>query len=98
MVHLINGRRECMALQGIRKISSGVVQDPAINSGRPVIEGTRVFVDLIIGHLESGMSLVEICQEYDLTPEQVKAVKQLSPEQIQYVKGYADALENVVMR
>jgi uncharacterized protein (DUF433 family) len=73
-----------MALQGIRKISSGVVQDPAINSGRPVIEGTRVFVDLIIGHLESGMSLVEICQEYDLTPEQVKAVKQLSPEQIQY--------------
>lgn len=87
-----------MALQGIRKISARIVQDPAINSGRPIIEGTRVFVDRIIGHLESGMSISELCQEYDLTPGQVKAVKQLSPEQIQYVKGYADALENVIKR
>lgn len=87
-----------MALQGIRRIATGIVQNPAINSGRPVIEGTRVFVDRIIGHLEGGMSSVDICQEYDLTPGQVIAVKQLSPEQIQYIKGYADALENVVMR
>ncbi len=87
-----------MALQGIRRISAGIVQDPAINSGRPIIEGTRVFVDRIIGHLESGISIAEICQQYDLTPEKVKAVQQLSPEQEQYVKGYADALENVVMR
>ena len=86
-----------MALQGIRKISIGIVQDPTINSGRPIIEGTRVFVDRIIGHLENGMSIAEICDEYDLTPGQVKAVKQLSPEQLQYVKSYADALENVVM-
>lgn len=87
-----------MALQGIRKISAGIVQDPTINNGRPIIEGTRVFVDRIIGHLESGMPVAEICQEYDLSTEQVKAVKRLSPEQVQYVKGYADALENVVMR
>jgi len=44
-----------MALQGIRRIAPGIVQDPAINSGRPIIEGTRVFVDRIIGHLENGM-------------------------------------------
>ncbi len=87
-----------MALQEIRKISTGIVQDPTINSGRPIIEGTRVFVDRIIGHLENGMSIAEVCDEYDLTPGQVKAVKQLSPEQVQYIKGYADALENVVMR
>jgi uncharacterized protein (DUF433 family) len=86
-----------MALQGIRKISPGIVQDPAINSGRPIIEGTRVFVDRLIGHLETGMSTAEICQEYDLTPEQVLAVKRLSVEQVQYVKGYADALENVAL-
>ena len=87
-----------MALQGIRKISASIVQDASINSGRPIIEGTRVFVDRIIGHLESGISVLEICQEYDLTPNQVKAVKRLTPEQIQYIKGYADALENFVMR
>jgi uncharacterized protein (DUF433 family) len=87
-----------MALQGIRRIAPGIVQDPTINSGRPIIEGTRIFVDRIIGHLESGMSIAGICREYDLTPWQVRAVKQLSPEQVLYVKGYADALENVVMR
>ena len=43
------------------------------------------------------MSIVEICHEYELTPEQVMAVKQLSQEQVQYIKDYADALENVVM-
>lgn len=87
-----------MALQGIRKISIGIVQDPTINSGRPIIEGTRVFVDRIIGHLENGMTIAEICHEYDLTPEQVMMAKRLSREQVQYIKGYADALENVVLR
>jgi uncharacterized protein (DUF433 family) len=48
----------------------GIVQDPAINSGRSIIEGTHVFVDRIIGHLEYDMSIAEICHEYDLTPEQ----------------------------
>jgi uncharacterized protein (DUF433 family) len=57
-----------MALQHIRQLSLGIVQDPTINSGRPLIEGTRVFVDRILGHFESRMALAEICQEYDLTP------------------------------
>ncbi len=87
-----------MALQGIRRIAPGIVQDPTINSGRPIIEGTRVFVDRIIGHLENGMSIGEISHEYELTQEQVLAVKQLRQEQVQYIKGYADALENVVTR
>jgi uncharacterized protein (DUF433 family) len=90
--------RKPMALQGVRRISLRIVQDPTINSGRPIIEGTRVFVDRLIGHLENGMSTSEICEEYDLTQEQVLAVKQLSLEQVQYVKGYADALENVAVR
>ncbi|MBE3560544.1 MAG: DUF433 domain-containing protein [Ktedonobacteraceae bacterium] len=87
-----------MALRAVRSISAGIVQDPQINSGRPVIEGTRVFVDRILGHLEQGMAISDICQEYDLSPEQIQAVLALSPEQRQYVKGYADALETVMMR
>ena len=87
-----------MALQGIRTISAGIVQDPTINSGRPIIEGTRIFVDLIIGHLKTGMSITEICQEYDVTLQHVQAVQQLNPEQVQYIKGYADALENIITR
>ncbi len=83
-----------MTLQGIRRISSGIVQDPMINSGRPIVEGTRIFVDRIIGHLESCVTPEEISEEYDLTRSQVEAVKLLNAEQVQYIKGYADALEN----
>ncbi|HLL77919.1 MAG TPA: DUF433 domain-containing protein [Ktedonobacteraceae bacterium] len=86
-----------MGLQEIRRISEGIVQNPGINSRRPIIEGTRVFVDLIIGLLENGMSIAEICYEYNLTPAQMQAVNQLSQEQVQYIKGYADALDNAVM-
>lgn len=81
-----------MALQGIRRLATGIVQDPTINSGRPLIEGTRVFVDRLIGHFENGMSTIEVCHEYDLTPEQVMAVKHLSQEQIHYIKGYEEEL------
>src|SRR5205807_6429248 len=65
---------------------------------RPIIEGTRVFGEHVIGHREQGVAIGEIGHEYELTQEQVMAVKQLSQEQIHYIKGYADALENVVMR
>jgi uncharacterized protein (DUF433 family) len=91
-------KEEEMALQDRRTISPGIVQDPLINSGRPIVKGTRVFVDRIIGHLENGMSPQEICEEYELTPEQVAAIQRLSPEQVQYIKGYADALENRMVR
>ncbi len=84
-----------MALQRIQETFQGIVQNPEINSGRPVIKNTRVFVDLIIGHLEQRMPIKEICREYSLTEAQVQAVKNLKQEQIQYIKGYADALENV---
>ncbi len=87
-----------MALQRIQEIFQGIVQDPEINSGRPVIKNTRVFVDLIIGHLEQGMPIKEICQEYSLTEAQVQAVKNLRQDQIQYIKGYADAVENMTTR
>ena len=83
-----------MTVQRIHRISSGVVQDRRISSGCPVVEGTRVFVDQIIGHLENGMPIEEISQEYDLTHSQVEAIRNLNAEQVQYVKGYADALEN----
>jgi len=85
-----------MSSQNTRDFAPSIVQDFTINSGRPIIEGTRVFVDRIVGHLESGMSIEEICQEYDLTHKQIDAVRRLTSGQIQYIKGYADALEHRV--
>jgi len=61
-----------MALQRVQEIFQGIVQDPEINSGRPIIKNTRVFVDLIIGHLVQGIPVKEICKEYTLTEAQVQ--------------------------
>jgi len=55
------------------EIVSGIAVDPGVAFGKPVIAGTRVPVAVILGHLGAGMPVDEICQEYDLTPDQVQA-------------------------
>jgi uncharacterized protein (DUF433 family) len=55
-----------------KELFPGIVSDSEIDGGRPVIEGTRVRVDIILGHLGAGMSIDEICYEYDLTENQVR--------------------------
>ena len=50
-----------------------IVVDPAVRSGRPVIEGTRVPVDLVLAKLAGGMTSVDLAREYDLTEDEVRA-------------------------
>ena len=51
-----------------------IVVDPRIMMGKPVIEGTRITVELILSRLAEGRSVAEIVAEYPhLTPEQVTA-------------------------
>ncbi len=47
-----------------------IVSDPKILSGKPVIAGTRISVELIMNFLRAGMSIKEILSEY---PELKKA-------------------------
>jgi uncharacterized protein (DUF433 family) len=47
--------------------------DPRIMHGRPVIRGTRVLVEIVVGNLGGGASIEEICREYNLTVEDVRA-------------------------
>lgn len=58
-----------MAIQ----LAPRIVVDPAIRSGRPVIEGTRVPVELIVAKLAGGMSAEEVAREYDITTEDIRA-------------------------
>jgi uncharacterized protein (DUF433 family) len=58
--------------QDRRLLSPGIVSDPQINGGKAILEGTRVPVKIILIDLSQGMSVQEICEEYDLTEEQVK--------------------------
>ncbi len=50
-----------------------IVIDPAICHGKPVIRGTRMPVTLVVGSLAGGMSFEQVQQEYDLTPEDIRA-------------------------
>jgi uncharacterized protein (DUF433 family) len=47
--------------------------DPAVRHGKPIIKGTRVPLEIIIGSLAGGMEIEEIVKEYDLQKEDVLA-------------------------
>ena len=49
--------------------------NPDIMGGKPVIKGTRVPVEVIVGGLAGGMAFEEVCKEYRITLEDIKAVK-----------------------
>jgi len=73
------------------EIAPRIVVDENVRSGKPVIKGTRVPVDLIIGKLAAGMSMDEIGGEYGLLREDILAAlayaaKNLSDEQVRAVK------------
>lgn len=57
----------------VKEIMPGIVVDPLIKGGKPVIKGTRVPVDLIVGKLAGGHTYEEVMEEYDLTREDVLA-------------------------
>lgn len=47
--------------------------DPAILGGKPVIKGTRVPVQVVVGSLAGGDSIGDVCQGYGVTEEDVRA-------------------------
>ncbi|KXB05660.1 hypothetical protein AKJ50_00340 [candidate division MSBL1 archaeon SCGC-AAA382A13] len=51
-----------------------MVVDPDIRHGKPVIKGTRVPVELVLGSLAGGMDIENVCEEYGLEREDVHAV------------------------
>ena len=72
------------------EIAPRISVDEKIRFGKPVISGTRVPVDLIMGKLAGGMSYEEVMAEYEITREDILAVldyaaKLLSSEEIKMV-------------
>jgi len=50
-----------------------IVVDPKIRHGKPIIKGTRVSVDVILGALAGGMTYDNVCKEYGIKKEDVLA-------------------------
>ena len=57
----------------MEKLSERIVVDPKIMHGKPVIMGTRMPVDIVLGSLAAGMEIKEVCEEYELKKEDVLA-------------------------
>jgi uncharacterized protein (DUF433 family) len=50
-----------------------IIADPAILVGKPVLRGTRLAVEFILGLIAQGWPEDEILRNYRLTPEQLRA-------------------------
>lgn len=55
------------------EIAPRITVDEEVRFGKPVIKGTRVPVDLVLGKLAGGMGFEEVMREYELTREDVLA-------------------------
>jgi uncharacterized protein (DUF433 family) len=57
----------------MRQIAPRITVDQSVRLGRPVIEGTRVPVDLVLGKLAGGLTIEELCAEYEIERQDVLA-------------------------
>ena len=55
------------------EITPGVEVNERIRFGKPVIRGTRIPVELILGKLAGGMGFEEVMREYEITLEDILA-------------------------
>jgi uncharacterized protein (DUF433 family) len=53
------------------ELASGITVDPAVRFGKPVIGGTRVPVDTVVGRVASGMNIKDVANEYGITEKDV---------------------------
>lgn len=56
------------------EIAPRIIVDKGVCFGKPVISGTRIPIDLIIGKLAGGMTYEDVMDEYDITREDILAV------------------------
>jgi len=51
-----------------------IVIDPAVMTGKPIINGTRITVEFVIDLLGPGWTTEQIIQQYDhITPQDIQA-------------------------
>ncbi len=55
----------------MKEIAPGIVVDREVRFGKPIIKGTRIPVDLVIGKMAGGMTTEEVMKEYDLKREDI---------------------------
>lgn len=57
-----------------RDITPGVISDPEVLGGRPILRGRRIAISQLVDQLAGGMTLNEIKDDYQLTDEEIHAL------------------------
>ena len=57
----------------MQEIYPGITADGSVRFGKPVIKGTRVPVDILVGKVAGGMTIDAIAAEYGVTADDVRA-------------------------
>jgi uncharacterized protein (DUF433 family) len=47
---------------------------PGVQSGAPVLRGTRMPADAIVDNFDYGVSVAEIAEQFEIPPERVEAI------------------------
>ncbi len=63
--------------------------DPEVMGGKPVIKGTRVPVQVIVGSLAGGSTVAEVCAGYGVVEEDVRAALKYAAEVLGQERLYA---------
>jgi uncharacterized protein (DUF433 family) len=66
-----------------------IVVDPKILTGKPVVRGTRISVEMVVGLLAAGWSQEQILASYPhLSEEDIRACLAYAGELLREEKGY----------
>ena len=60
----------------MKELFPRITVNPALQFGKPVIAGTRVPVEAVVGHLAAGETIELVMKEYRLSREDVLAALQ----------------------
>lgn len=66
-----------------------ITADPAVLVGKPVIRGTRLAVEFVLGLIAEGWPEAEIMRNYRLTAEQIRACASYAQERLGEEKVFA---------
>ena len=66
-----------------------IAMDPKVMGGKPVIKGRRVPLQTIIAYLAGGEDVATVCDEFDITEEDVRAALAYAANVLQDERVYA---------
>ena len=53
------------------ELAPGIIVDPSVRFGKPVIRGTRVPADVLVARMATGMDIKKVAEEYGITEADV---------------------------